>query len=82
MVGSLIGKYKAYRNHPQTLRFENRVEELYFRHEEQVAEMLRRGYVHNSALPKSTQPYRCSEEEILHDRADLRGRQAAKKFKV
>jgi hypothetical protein len=47
IVGSLLGKYKAYRHHPETLRFEGRLDQLYARHIEQVAEMQKRGYKHD-----------------------------------
>jgi hypothetical protein len=53
IVGALLGKYKAYRNHPQTLRFKNRIDQLYFGHEEQVQEMQKRSYTHNSLQPQS-----------------------------
>jgi hypothetical protein len=62
-VGALLGKYKAYRNHPQTLRFKGRLDQLYFRHQEQIREMLKRGYKHNSPLPEGNQQYKCTEEE-------------------
>lgn len=71
IVGSLLEKYKAYRNHPETLRFEGRIEELYFRHAEQVEEMARRGYKHASPLPKSNKTYVCTEEEYLRDHLEF-----------
>ncbi len=71
IVGALLGKYKAYRNHPQTLRFNGRLEELYFRHGEQVLEMQRRGYRHESPLPQSDKRYTYSPEEYQRDHAEL-----------
>jgi hypothetical protein len=62
IVGALLGKYKAFRNHSETLRFEGRLEELYFRHNKQVQEILKRGYRHNTPLPESNQPYTCTRE--------------------
>ncbi|MCW4000840.1 MAG: pyrimidine dimer DNA glycosylase/endonuclease V [Candidatus Bathyarchaeota archaeon] len=76
IVGALQGKYKAYRHHPQTLRFKDRIEQLYFRHCEQVAEMQKRGYRHNSPLPESTQRYQYSQQEYLCDHEELQRRQA------
>jgi len=76
IVGALQGKYKAYQNHPQTKRFKGRIEQLYFRHGEQVQEMHKRGYRHDSPLPKSNQPYTCTEEEYRRDHAELEKRQA------
>ena len=75
IVGSLLNKYKAYRNHPETRRFEGRIEELYFRHTEQVEEMARRGYKHASPLPKSNKTYVCAEKECLRDHLELAKRQ-------
>lgn len=41
---------KGYSNHPETLRWKNRLKALYLRHEKLVEEMERRGYKHNSPL--------------------------------
>ena len=82
IVGALLGKYKAYRNHPETLRFNGRIEELYFRHSEQVAEMRRRGYRHDSPLPESSTPYRYTTEEYHRDHAELAKRQTKKTQKT
>ncbi|MCW3996646.1 MAG: pyrimidine dimer DNA glycosylase/endonuclease V [Candidatus Bathyarchaeota archaeon] len=75
IVGALEGKHQAYRNHPQTLRFKYRIEQLYARHAEQVAELQRRGYRHNSPLPSTNQTYECSPEEYQRDHAILKRRQ-------
>ncbi|MCL4429233.1 MAG: pyrimidine dimer DNA glycosylase/endonuclease V [Chloroflexi bacterium] len=79
IVSALLGKYKAYRNHPQTLRFKDHIEQLYFRHGEQVQEMRKRGYKHNSPLPENNQPYKCTKEEVQWDRLELAKRQDTKK---
>jgi len=76
IVGALLGKYRAYRHHPQTLRFKGRLGELYFRHSEQAAEMLRRGYRHDSPLPQISTPYSYTYEEYQRDHAELAKRQA------
>jgi hypothetical protein len=75
IVGALLGKYKAYRNHPETLRFKDNIEQLYSRHAEQVAELAKRGYKHNSPLPSSNQPFTFTEIEYRRDHADLVRRQ-------
>jgi hypothetical protein len=75
IVGALLEKYKAYRNHPETLRFKGRIEQLYSRHSEQVAEMTKRGYKHNSPLPLSGQIYGYTSEEYNRDHDDLMKRQ-------
>ena len=79
IVGALLGKYKAYSNHPETLRFKNRIEELYARHANQVTEMTKRGYQHNSPLPETDKVYICSHEEYERDHVDLLKRQQTKK---
>lgn len=43
----------GYRAHPETRRWEGRLEALYNRHEVLVAEMLARGYQHRSPLDAS-----------------------------
>lgn len=43
---------KGYRYHPETLRWVGKLAALYKRHELLVAEMMRRGYRHNSPLSK------------------------------
>jgi hypothetical protein len=45
-------KKKGYSRHPETLRWKGRLKALFARHEQQVAEMLRRGYRHYSPLPR------------------------------
>lgn len=75
IVGALQGKYKAYRNHPETIRFQNRIEQLYDRHSQQVTEMHNRGYKHNSPISGSTRPYTYSEEEYERDQQELLKRQ-------
>jgi hypothetical protein len=76
IVGALLGKYKAYQNHPETLRFRDRIEQLYARHADQLSEMQKRGYRHDSRLPQSTQPYIYSKEEYGRDHAELMRRQS------
>lgn len=41
----------AWRNHPETRRFRGHLLALYNRHNEQVSEMVIRGWKHNSPLP-------------------------------
>ena len=41
---------KGYSQHPETLRWKNRLRALFRRHEEQVLEMTHRGYQHHSPL--------------------------------
>jgi hypothetical protein len=75
IVGALLGKYEAFRNHPETLRLKDRIDQLYFRHGEQVQEMIKRGYRHNTPLPQSNQPYACAKEEYQRDHTELAKRQ-------
>jgi len=43
---------KGYSKHPETLRWKGKLKALYLRHELLVAEMKKRGYMHNSPLEK------------------------------
>jgi hypothetical protein len=75
IVGALLGQYKAYRRHPETLRFENRIEQLYDRHNQLVTEMTKRGYKHQSPLPCSNQPCTYTDAEYQRDHQELQKRQ-------
>lgn len=46
----LTNKKKGYRKHPEVLRWIGKENALVSRHEEQVEEMTKRGYKHNSNL--------------------------------
>jgi hypothetical protein len=37
IVGALLDKYKAYKNHPLTLRYKDHIEQFYYRHGDQLA---------------------------------------------
>ena len=43
---------KGYRNHPETKRWIGKLAALYKRHEKEILEMEKRGYMHNSDLDK------------------------------
>ncbi len=47
----LTGQGSGYRQHPETLRWQGRLQQLPRRHDNTVAEMKLRGYNHNSPLP-------------------------------
>ncbi len=50
-VWSILTQGKqGYARHPEVLRWKGKLKALYLKHEEIVAEMLRRGYRHNSPL--------------------------------
>lgn len=49
----IINDKKGYSNHPETLRWKGKLKALYLRHEQQVTEMKKRGYNHNSPLNKN-----------------------------
>lgn len=49
----ITNQHKGYSRHPETLRWRGRLRALYYRHEQQVAEMERRNYVHASPLDYS-----------------------------
>ncbi len=75
----LVNNKKGYSRHPETLRFQGRVNELRFRHSQQVAEMLKRGYKHNSPILGESQPYTYTTSQYITDHADLMKRQANQK---
>ncbi len=75
IVGALKGKYKAFSHHPETLRFRNRLDQLYARHADEVQEMSKRGYKHNTPLPTSHNPFTYDPEEYKKDHAELMKRQ-------
>ncbi|GKS67553.1 pyrimidine dimer DNA glycosylase [Nitrosarchaeum sp.] len=43
---------KGYSLHPETRRWKGKLKDMYFRHEELVSEMIKRGYNHHSSLEK------------------------------
>lgn len=77
IVNAILRGKGAWFNHPQTNRFKNHLWMLVDRHEEQVEEMKRRGYKHNSPLPKIVakyEEYQYSYLELRRDFALLRER--------
>ncbi len=46
----LTNRKKGYSRHPEVLRWRGKLKALFLRHEDLVAEMMRRGYLHNSPL--------------------------------
>jgi hypothetical protein len=46
----LVNGKKGYRNHPETIRWVGKEFALFVRHDEQIIEMRKRGYEHNSPL--------------------------------
>lgn len=57
---------KGYRNHPETKRWEGKLAALYKRHEEQVVEMQKRGWKHNSPLDKKYATGKSFQDEYVH----------------
>ncbi len=53
-IWSILAKGKAgYSHHPEVLRWKGKLRALYLRHEEETAEMGKRGYSHRSPLERS-----------------------------
>lgn len=79
MVNALLRGGGGWYNHPATRFFKGKLGALYRRHEEEVAEMERRGWSgHQSAFPIDQIPseemdtyIEVTEEMLEHDRADL-----------
>ncbi|MFA4941546.1 MAG: pyrimidine dimer DNA glycosylase/endonuclease V [Patescibacteria group bacterium] len=57
---------KGYRNHPETKRWIGKNKALYLRHEKLMAEMKKRGYKHNSSLPKNLARGLKEQSEFIH----------------
>jgi hypothetical protein len=52
----ILNEKVGYSKHPETLRWRGRLSALWTRHEDQVAEMVRRGYSHKSPLDLKKAP--------------------------
>jgi len=65
-IWSILTKNKkGYSKHPETLRWKGKLKALYIRHQEQVKEMERRGYVHKSPLDDKYATGKKSQEEYV-----------------
>lgn len=71
----------GYQNHPETIRYMNDIGKLVSRHNEQVNEMKRRGYKHNSPLPKEIndltniiEPFSYTYDDYIFDLIELDSR--------
>ena len=68
-VWSIISQRKqGYRNHPETKRWQGKLAALYQRHEEQVREMSRRGYRHQSPLDINLATGETLQQEFVDSR--------------
>jgi hypothetical protein len=56
---------RGYANHPETLRWRDRLAALYARHEEEVAEMARRGFRHRSPLDRALATGSAQQTEVV-----------------
>jgi hypothetical protein len=66
-IWSIITKNKkGYSLHPETIRWKGKLKALYFRHEELVKEMMKRGYHHNSPLDQKLADGK-SKQDVLVD---------------
>jgi hypothetical protein len=61
----LTERKKGYANHPETKRWKGKLRALYMRHEEQVKEMTRRGYRHQSPLDVTLATGKAEQKECL-----------------
>jgi hypothetical protein len=61
----IINKKKGYSKHPETLRWKGKLKALYLRHEEQVKEIQKRGYHHNSSLDKKFATGKKTQNEFI-----------------
>ena len=68
-VWSIISQNKqGYSNHPETRRWKGKLAALYQRHEEQVREMSRRGYRHQSPLDITLATGETLQQEFVDSR--------------
>ncbi len=61
---------KGYSRHPEVLRWSGKLKSLYLRHEEEAAEMRRRGYSHRSPLDRSLAAGASVQDEMVDDIAE------------
>ncbi len=66
----LIKNSQGYGNHPETRRWEGKLKALYNRHEENVQEMMRRGFKHKSSLDSSLAGGRECQDEFVNTREE------------
>lgn len=62
----ILKNKKGYSRHPETMRWRGKLKLLYQRHQEQVEEMVRRGYRHLSPLDKKFSPGK-NKQDIFID---------------
>lgn len=68
----------GYANHPETRRWRGRLAALHARHEEEVAEMARRGFRHASPLDRRLATGEARQTEYIDSLEDQRARLAEK----
>ena len=61
----ILNNKKGYSKHPETLRWKGKLKALYNRHQEQVKEMEKRGYKHNSPLDKKFATGKNTQDELI-----------------
>jgi hypothetical protein len=69
---------RGYAHHPETLRWRGRLAALYARHDEEVTEMRRRGFRHQSPLAPELATGMEEQSELLDSREVQRARLAAR----
>lgn len=77
----LQGIKGGWQRHPETLRFKNHLGALYDRHQQQVEEMHKRGYNHQSPLPSlnyTPEEYDYTWNELARDVKILKKRNGLK----
>jgi hypothetical protein len=66
----LINNKKGYRNHPETKRWIGKNKALFYRHEELVKEIKRRGYNHASLLDKKYALGKPKQDEFINTKEE------------
>jgi hypothetical protein len=88
LVNTILNKRKGrtdigWVNHPETQRYENHLGMLYDRHDQQVKEMTKRGYNHNSPLTTvkyKPENFTYSDKDYHQDITILASRQEIKDY--
>ena len=62
----LTNDKKGYSKHPETLRWKGKLRSLYARHQKLVKEMVKRGYIHQSPLPRELAKGSSKQEEFVN----------------
>ena len=61
----LVNNKKGYSNHPETIRWKGKLKALSLRHEQQVREMTKRGFIHRSPLDSDLAVWKALQKDYV-----------------